>query len=122
MRHDNKRPGVFPVTLKLKDMRANEINWNEKVSYYFSANEYKGRYKFIMGMGRCFPITKAQAKYFVKEGICLDVLNNMDVEKIEKVLNDAGFVGEYKFSKSKTWVRLQNNSDLHKAIKVKFGF
>ena len=103
-------------------MKANEINWSETATYFFNANEYKGHYKFIMGLGCCFPATKAQAKHFVKEGICLDVLNNMDVDKVEKVLNEAGFVGEYKFTKSKTWVRLQNNGDLHKALRVKFDF
>lgn len=103
-------------------MKSNEIIWNEKDNFVFNTKESTGQYKFVMGFGRRLPATKAQAKHFVKEGICLDVLNNIDVERVEKILNDAGFVGEYQYTKSKRWVRLQNNGDLHKAIRVKFEF
>lgn len=101
-------------------MKANEIIWSEKDNFIFNTNEHTGQYKFIMSLGRRLPATKAQAKHFVKEGICLDVLNNVDVDRVEKILNDAGFVGDYRFTKSKRWVRLQNNGDLHEAIKAKF--
>lgn len=103
-------------------MKANEIIWSEKETYLFNTKEFTGHYKAIMDFGRCFPATKAQAKYFVKSGICLDVLNNMDVEKIENVLNEAGLIGYYQYTKSKHWVRLLNNSDLHKALKLKYDF
>lgn len=103
-------------------MKASELNL-KKDGYNFSCNTYPARshYKFIMGLGRVFPSTKAQAKYFVTEGICLDVLNGDDVEIVESLLNKHGFDGEYKFTISKNWVRLQNNSDLHKALKMEFN-
>lgn len=103
-------------------MKASELNL-KKDGYNFNCNTYKAgsHYKFIMRLGRCFPSTQAQAKYFISEGICLDVLNGDDVEKVEAILNKHGFEGDYKFTKSKTWVRLQNNSDLHKALKLEFN-
>ena len=101
-------------------MKANEINWNEKHTFIFNANPASGHYKFSMRLGRCLPTTKAQAKYFISEGIHIDVLNNVDVEIVEKILNEAGFVGNYEFTKSKRWVRLINQSDLHRAFAKKF--
>ena len=103
-------------------MKATELNL-EKNSYNFSCNTYKAgsHYKLLMRLGRCFPSTKAQAKYFVSSGVCLDVLNGNDVEIVESMLNKHGFIGDYKFTKSKTWVRLQNSHDLRKAIKAEFG-
>lgn len=74
-----------------------------------------------MRCGAVFPSTKAQAKYFVSQDICLDVLNFEDVQKVESILNKHGFAGDYKYTKSKTWVRLQNTSDLHKALKIEFN-
>jgi hypothetical protein len=95
----------------------------KKDGYNFNCNTYKSgsHYKFIMRLGRCFPSTKAQAKYFISQGVCLDVLNYDDVETIESILNKHGFQGDYKFTKSKTWVRLQNNIDLHRALKLEFS-
>lgn len=99
-------------------MKASELNL-KKDGYNFNCKTYKtGRhYKSIMRLGRCFPSTPAQINYFISEEICLDVLNGDDVEKIEAILTKHGFEGDYKFTKSKNWVRLQNNSDLHKALK-----
>ena len=103
-------------------MKAHELNL-KKDGYFFSCNPQpaKSHYKFTMRIGRCFPSTKAQAKYFVSQGICLDVLNFEDVEKVESILNKHGFEGDYKYTKSKTWVRLQNFTDLHKALKKEFS-
>ena len=103
-------------------MKASELNL-KKDGYNFNCNTYQAgsHYKFIMSLGRCFPSTQAQAKYFIYEGICLDVLNGDDVEKVEAILNKHGFEGDYKFTKSRIWVRLQNNSDLHKALKLEFN-
>jgi hypothetical protein len=102
-------------------MRKEEIKL-EKKSWTCSANSYPERshYKMLMKLGRVFPGTKAQAKYFLSEGVCLDVLNIKDVEVVETMLNKHGFVGDYKYTKSKNFVRLQNNSDLSKAIKKEF--
>ena len=103
-------------------MKSSELNL-KKDGYNFNCNTQKAgsHYKFIMRLGRCFPSTRAQAKYFISEGICLDVLNKDDVEKVEALLNKHGFEGDYKLTKSKTWVRLQNNSVLHKALKLEFN-
>ena len=102
-------------------MTATEINL-KKDGYYFNCNTYPARshYKFIMRLGRVFPTTKAQARYFIAKGIVLDVLNGDDVEKVETMLNKHGFEGNYKFTKSKTWVRLQNTNDLYQALKKEF--
>jgi hypothetical protein len=104
-------------------MKASELQL-KKDGYNFNCNTREGRshYKFVMSLGRCFPSTRAQAKYFVSEGICLSVLNGDDVEKVEAILNKHGFEGDYKFTKSKTWVRLQNHNELYKALKLEFNF
>ncbi len=102
-------------------MKSFELNLKEE-NYTFSANTYPARshYKFLMRLGRVFPTTKAQAKYFLSEGVCLDVLNCRDVEIIEELLNKHGFIGDYKYTKSEQWVRLQNDSDLHEALKKEY--
>ena len=103
-------------------MKANELNL-EKEGYNFNCNIVKKRshYTFLMTLGRCFPTTRNQAKYFVKNQIVLDVLNYEDVEMIEKLLNKYGFEGDYKYTKSKYWVRLRNHDDLYKALKLEFN-
>lgn len=95
----------------------------EKVDYTMSANNYapKSHYKFLMGLGRVFPCSPAQAKYFIKEGVCIDVLNSKDVDIIESLMNKHGLEGDYKYTKSKTWVRLQNNTDFHNALKLEYS-
>jgi len=102
-------------------MNASELNLKNQ-SFTFSCNIHnaKSHYKFLMNIGRVFPTTKPQAKHFISNGICLDVLNSRDVVIIEELLNKHGFIGEYKYTKSKTWVRLQNNTDLHKALKLEY--
>jgi len=103
--------------MKTKDINLKKDNFN------FSCKSFpaKSHYKFIMTLGRAFPITKAQARYFVSENISLDVLNADDVEKVEFMLNKHGFEGNYKWTKSKTWVRLVNQSDLHESFKKEFN-
>ena len=102
-------------------MKATEVNL-QKEGFNFNCNTYPARshYKFLMRLGRVFPTTKAQAKYFISEGICLDVLNYDDVQIVEEVLNRHGFSGSYKYTKSEQWVRLQNDSDLHEALKKEY--
>mgnify|MGYP006446943669 CR=1 FL=1 len=103
-------------------MKTQEINL-KKDGYNFNCGSYAAgsHYKDVMGAGRLFPITKAQAKFFLKEGVILDVLNADDVEVVENILNKHGFSGRYKYTKSKTWVRLMNDLDLHRAIKKEFN-
>lgn len=103
-------------------MKANEINL-KKQGFTFSANTYasKSHYKLLMKLGRVFPTTNAQARCFVTKGLRMDVLNMNDVEIIENLLNKHGFSGDYKFTKSKTWVRLKNNQDLISALKKEYS-
>lgn len=92
----------------------------ETVNYTMSANIHaaKSHYKFVMRLGRAFPSTKEQAKYFLSSGafMNMDVLNWLDVQIIEKLLTKHGFEGDYKYTKSKTWVRIVNTEDLKAAI------
>lgn len=103
-------------------MKATEINL-KKDGYNFNCNIFPARshYKTIMHLGRVFPNTRAQADYFIKNGIELDVLNGDDVETVESMLNKHGLEGDYKLTKSKTWVRLQNQNDLHEALKKEYN-
>jgi hypothetical protein len=102
-------------------MKSTEINL-KKDGYNFNCNTYPARshYKFIMSLGRALPSTKAQAKFFLKEGINIGVLNSKDVETIEALLNKHGFEGKYKYTKSKTWVRLINQQDLQDALRREY--
>jgi hypothetical protein len=95
-----------------------------KVGYTFNCNTRKSgsHYKFLMTMGRIFPTTLSQAKYFVSQGVCLDVLNYQDVQIVESMLNKHGYSGDYKYTKSQTWVRLINSGDLIKALKSEYNF
>lgn len=97
-------------------MKANEIVFGTVSANYLSANTRSGQYKQLMKWGSVFPSTKAQAKFFVQERIQMGVLNNKDVERIEYLLNKHGFSGDYKYTKSREWVRLVNYNDLYKAL------
>lgn len=103
-------------------LKASELTLPD-AGYTMSMNIYppKSHYKFTMRLGRAFPNTSAQARYFEQKGICLDVLNSKDVVLLEQFLNKYGFEGKYKYTKSKNFVRLQNHLDLHKAIKIAFN-
>jgi hypothetical protein len=103
-------------------MKATEINL-KKDGFNFNCNTYPARshYRFTMRLGCVFPTTRAQAKYFITEDIWLDVLNGDDVETVESMLVKHGFEGDYRFTKSKKWVRLQNQIDLHEALKKEYN-
>lgn len=73
--------------------------------------------KFLISMGRLWPTTKAQVKYFVKERIFLDVIGLKDACNIEVVLNKYGKKGIYKLTKGKNWCRLENQGDLFECFK-----
>lgn len=102
-------------------MKANEIMFVTVSANYFSANTKGGQYKQSMRWGSVFPSTKAQAKFFIKERIQMGVLNNKDVERIEYLLNKHGFSGEYKYTKSREWVRLVNYNDLYSALEKEYN-
>jgi len=103
-------------------MKASELSL-EEVTYTMSCNTYPARshYKFVMGLGRVFPTTKAQAKHFVSNEVCFGVLNAQDVSLIEDLLCKHNFIGEYKYTKSKAWVRLLNHSDFNQALIKEYG-
>ena len=102
-------------------LKANELTLPQ-VNYTMSMNVYpsKSHYKMGMKLGRVFPSTTTQAKYFLSQGVCLDVLNAKDVEHLEQFLNKYGFEGKYEYTKSKQFVRLNNHYDLYEAIKMEF--
>ena len=103
-------------------LKASELTLPD-AGYTMSMNIYppKSHYKSLMRLGRVFPNTPAQAKFFLSKGVCLDVLNSKDVELLEQFLNKYGFEGKYKYTKSKQWVRLVNAHHLLNAIKIAFN-
>lgn len=103
-------------------MKSSELKL-KKDGYKFNCKSYKAgsHYKALMLLGRLLPCTQPQAKYFISNKVQLSVLNGDDVEKLESVLNKHGFEGSYKYTKSKTWVRIQNHEDLYKALKLEFN-
>jgi hypothetical protein len=102
--------------------KASELNLPE-VRYTMSMNIYppKSHYKFTMQLGRVFPNSTAQAKFFISKGICLDVLNAKDVCLLENFLNRYNFEGKYRYTKSKQFVRLVNWLDLEQALKIAYN-
>lgn len=103
-------------------MKANEIIWRETQTFIFSTNEHPAgsHYKFVMRLGRVMPTTKAQARVFVQERQNFDVLNNVDVDRIEALMSKHGYSGEYKYTKSRRWVRLTNPEALHDALRKEY--
>ena len=98
-------------------MKLTELNL-EKQGFYMSCNVrlLRSHYRSLMKLGRVFPTTKSQADYFIKNNITLDVLNMDDVILIENLMNKHGFEGNYKRTKSASWVRLKNHDDLYTAL------
>ena len=103
-------------------MKASEINL-KKEGFLSNVNVCPPRshYKFLMSLGRVFPTTKAQAVTFINMGVLPDAYNMDDVEFVEKELSPYGFIGEYKYTKSRRWVRLVNLADMHNALRKKYG-
>lgn len=100
-------------------MKASELNL-KKDGYNFNCNSYpKGAHiSLLLNIGRCFPSCKSQAVKWSN----FDVLNFEDVQLVEAFLNKHGFFGEYKLTKSGTWVRLVNQDDFKKALKKEYNF
>ena len=74
-----------------------------------------------MELGRVFPTTAPQSRYFINSNLKLDVLNRDDVDRVESLLNEFGFEGDYKYTKNKHWVRPVNHEDLYRALKLKYN-
>lgn len=104
-------------------MKANQISLKEQ-SFIFNTQELNAgqHYTFLMKLGRVLPTTKPQAMFFVNNNLQLDVLNIVDVQRVEAILNEFGFEGEYKYTKNNHWVRLVNFEALHQALKLKYNF
>lgn len=102
-------------------MKASDINLKQ-VGYNMSCNIHpKGtNYKESMNRGNAFPCSKAQARYFNSNKLTLDAMNGYDVLRAEQMLNKHGFEGKYRYTKSKSWVRLQNHDDLRAALKKEY--
>lgn len=100
-------------------MKATELNL-EQQNFNFSAQTKTGHYKQSMKLGLVLPSTKAQAKHFIATQAFMDVFNYKDVEVVEALMNKHGFKGEYKYTKSNKWVRLENISDLKAALKAEY--
>ena len=103
-------------------MKSNELVEMPNVKFTMSVNFYpaNSHYKQTMLLGRAFPTTATQARFFISKGICLDVLTRQDVELLEIFLNKHGFEGKYRYTKSKSFARLQNGYDLFLALKKEF--
>jgi hypothetical protein len=100
-------------------MKKSELNLT-KQGFMFSCKQFAGHYKSIMKLGRCFPSSKAQANFFISIGVHFDAMNYDDVEFIENILNKYGYNGNYKYTKSKNWVKLQNMNDLYTVVKLMY--
>ena len=115
------QPGREPT--KPNTMKAHEIKSDSTVNMIYR-HEPGTHYSFLMSLGRVIPMSKAQAETFYKmyrKNAPMSVMTLKDVtDYIEPILNKHGFEGEYKYTKSKQYVRLQNTSDLAVAFKNEF--
>ncbi len=96
----------------------------ESQNFIFNTLECKAgqHYTYLMKLGRILPTTKSQAKFFVTNGCKLDVLNIVDVQRVEALLNETGLEGDYKYTKNNHWVRLVNIEALYEALRKKYNF
>lgn len=100
-------------------MKREDINKGDLFKYgLLSLYGERQHYKFAMSLGRVFPQTRAQVKHFISKGYHLGILGLEDVERIEGMLSIVGKSGEYKYTKSKTSVRLINHDDFIEALKA----
>ena len=103
-------------------MKANEIIL-EVQNFTFSTNERRSgqHYKYLMGLGRILPTTRAQARYFITNRCKFDALNIVDVERIEAIFCKFGGAGEYKYTGSRRWVRLVNIEAFYEVLRMKYN-
>lgn len=102
--------------MKAADIKLEKEGFNMSTTSWASGSHYKSTMKW----GRLFPCSKAQALFFTQKRVVLSVLNMDDVENIEGLLGKHGFTGEYRYTRSKQWVRLQNHDDLYKALRAEY--
>ena len=103
-------------------MKASEIIL-EAQNFIFNTNERRRgqHYKYLMDLGRILPTTKSQARYFVVNRCKFDVLNIVDVDRVEAIFSEFGGAGEYKYTDSRRWVRLVNVEAFYDVLKVKYN-
>lgn len=96
----------------------------ESQSFIFNTNERQAgqHYTYLMKLGRILPTTLAQAKFFVNNRCKLDVLNIVDVHRVEALLGEAGLEGDYRYTRNNHWVRLVNIEALYEALRKKYNF
>ena len=113
---------IQPTGYKRNTMKKQDINL-EYQGFFFNATEKKAgqHYKFLMELGRVFPTTAPQSRYFIDNNLKLDVLNRNDVDRVEALLNEFGFEGDYRYTSTKRWVRLVNHDALYKALEAKYN-
>ena len=102
-------------------MKASEVQL-QKAGYFSVCKTKKGNYKFLMSLGRVFPATKTQAKFFISTNAWLNLesFNLEDLEIIQALLNKHGYEGNYKYTRSGKWVNLINKEDLKNALKKEY--
>jgi hypothetical protein len=102
-------------------MKASEVKLKDD-GFRFNTRIFQSRshYKDLMRSGKVLPHTKAQVRYFVSNKVSLGVLNLGDVKVVEDILARNGFSGDYKYTKNKVWVRLQNPEHLIEAFKLEY--
>lgn len=107
-----------------KRMKAKEIEWKEISVLPLCANVFPpGKpYKAQMMLGKAFPISKAQAMEFVRMGCNMAEMNSEDVCIIERLLGKYHMTGEYRYVGDKRHVKLINQMDLDKALKLEYDF
>lgn len=81
----------------------------------------RSHYKFLMRLGRVIPSDKAQAKYFLSEGLCLDMFTGVDARYIHEMMKEQGLEALFVFTKNKQFIRLVNDYDFRSALKSKYG-
>lgn len=101
--------------MRYEEIKGCESNFGS-LSVFKSGRHYEG----AMSLGRFFPTTAAQAKRFIKDGR-LDVLYKKDAAMIDEIMRKHGFEGDYCYTKSKQWVRLQNLSQFKAALAKEYG-
>lgn len=90
-------------------------------NHSFRTKKERSHYKWLMSQGSVFPTTKAQAKHYISSCCVIGMLNADDVVMLEDFLNKHGFTGDYRYTKSKKWVRLENQHDLISALKCEYN-
>lgn len=100
-----------------------ELPMTDRKSSLIEVGE-RSHYGSLVGKVVFMPTTKVQAQKHIKcinQGFFENLLMCGQWHSVEEFLNEFGFNGEYKLTKSGTMCRIQNTGDYVKALKMKFG-